>query len=230
MSEKIDMQELERLMCCDNECTLSIALSDPSLDEEVKEEIYFDCEHLFIKSSVGCVVVAMELGVNEFANIEGFLSMYKRWIQEDCKDSLTMMVHPLSLEGKLFVLYQNLLYVDGYNLPDSRRKMVLVFDNTHTGLFLTSEVDIKTIELEIDRELDAYERSIDEDIAEAERKRAEAEAEMNPYKNMVDNGLEHALTKKRMVDGEMEEVSIYKEEKDYKSANMRFDDDEEDFL
>lgn len=168
---------------------------------EYLEEAAFD-----IKASGGCAVITADMERKKMPIIERIHNLCTKWLEDVEKNSpeiekqyLTLTIIPFALNGKIIMIYNQLVFFDYYEFDDTIR-LIFGFDNTQTTPMVTDEVDfekyLKEAELEVKAELEEIQAEIDEAEAIIEESK-----KYNPYEERIKERM-NLITPKNLSDEE----------------------------
>ena len=129
------------------------------------------------------------------------------------RQMLTMTVSPLLMEGKLFLVLNDLTYAAGFEVPGGYA-LILGFDNHRTVPVVSDEIDIKAMIKEVDAEFTWQAKELDKDVIVVEE-------EENPY--------EKSLFEKISTVNFDKDDSDTTAMEDHRNPGMRIVKDEEDY-
>lgn len=138
--------------------------------------------------------------------IERIHNLCTKWLEDVEKNSpeiekqyLTLTIIPFALNGKIIMIYNQLVFFDYYEFDDTIR-LIFGFDNTQTTPMVTDEVDfekyLKEAELEVKAELEEIQAEIDEAEAIIEESK-----NYNPYEERIKERM-NLITPKNLSDEE----------------------------
>ena len=129
------------------------------------------------------------------------------------RQMLTMTVSPLLMEGKLFLVLNDLTYAAGFEVPGGYA-LILGFDNHRTVPVVSDEIDIKAMIKEVDAEFTWQAKELDKDVIVVEE-------EENPYEKSL-------FAKRSPVNFDKDDSDTTAME-DHRNTGMRIVKDEEDY-
>lgn len=122
-----------------------------------------------IHSSGGCVIVTIDFlkkDINDYSSAKNICDMWIKNLDDKKFDGqiLTLTLMPYVFHGEFFIVYNNLVFADGYENSKFCR-LILAFDNLATVPVATEEIDFRSIfteaEMEVKKEEDALQKEID---------------------------------------------------------------------
>lgn len=177
----------------------SAVLSEDSILEDGQlltvQNIYLDDAEFQIRMSGGCIAMHVDLPKKNKQQYTSIRKMCKEWFEKlmdpnFANEILTMTITPLLLEGKLYMVLDHLILADGYETEHGYR-LIFAFDNLQTTPVMDADIDFAAILTDIDAELARKEEELLEGIAEAER--ITAEAEYNPFDDIIKDRMNNPL-------------------------------------
>lgn len=168
-----------------------------------------------IHSSGGCAVITIEVPSKSRGNALQAQKMCEKWLEElenpEYDDQiLTLTITPILLQGYLFLVYNQLVYAELFEL-DYGVKLVLGFDNLQTVPVQNESENFYDIVMAEEQELRNQEEEIRRSIIEAENIVKEKN---NPYKEFVDDNFSKAVHEKE-AENPLEENPEDKPKRDY---------------
>lgn len=190
-----DMDDLPR-----SAGTLAIDRIVSETEAVTDEELFLEMGVFSIHSSGGAAVVTVDFPSDKTFVYRKAKRMCENWLnhlndESSENNQLSLCIVPYALEGQLVVVYNQLIFVDGYESERNQHRLILTFDNNATTALETEDIDYNAIQLRITEELRAYEQQIDEQIAQLIEEEKNLKEEENivaeEMKNKLNNPLEH---------------------------------------
>ena len=150
-----------------------------------------------VHMSGGSAVVTADFPQTGLRDYQSARMACERWMEDlanEKKDdqALTLTITPLFLEGAFYLVFQYLMYVDGYTRQDKTYRLILGFDNNGTMPFASEGVDVARMILEADKELQEEINNLQTSILMAEEEEQKAK-EQNPYEESVKEQIKDSM-------------------------------------
>lgn len=142
--------------------------------------------------SDGCAVVRADFPFHSRFEFNRAQKTAKDWLKDNKKNQfLTLSVIPLPLHGQIYLLFDQLVYADGYSLQKGFR-LILCFDNQDTQAFETEDIDYSQVTADVEAEIRRQEETLDLEIEQLEK-------EQKKYENSFAQEVEQQSDFKRYV-------------------------------
>ena len=171
-----------------------------------------------IRVSGGCAVIIIDFlkeNRNDYIIIKKTVDSWIENLDNPKYDTyvLTLTLIPLAFQGMLFLVYNNLVFTDGYE-TDTYCRLMLCFDNTMTVPVISDEIDYKQIFYEIETELQQSEDKIQQDIDMYEEQKKSYEY------NPIDEQIKEQFATTTL------NLEVEAEEPETANPNIRFSEEE----
>lgn len=129
----------------------------------------------------GSVTIAIEFTTQDRVKFINATKICMEWLNDDSEDAgyLTFTAVPLTLQGQISVILQNLAYCDFYQKNNTINRLILVFDNTATTLYATDDIDYEEIKKQVEKEIELKEKELDDELSFYLEEKEKSE---NPYR------------------------------------------------
>ena len=105
------------------------------------------------------------------------------WINEEKPAGpLILLVVPDACLGSVQLLFDHLVFCDFYDMKDGNKKLILCFDNTKTQLTLAEDIDMDEIMEQVEAEIRAETRAMDEELAAIEKELQDLNEQISGFK------------------------------------------------
>lgn len=142
---------------------------------------------------------------------------------EDFNQQLTMTVTPYALEGQIIIIFNHLIFSDGYERKEKHGKiyrLLLIFQNEATEGIVTDKINYNQISQQINTELERYEAQVDAELQEAIEEEKKAKQELNDFDKRMEEHFSNPFSEK------YEKRNNENIREDEESSNFRFTDDD----
>lgn len=200
--------------------TLAIDRVTSKKEAVTEEELFLEMGSISIYSSGGAAVITVDFPSDKTFVYRKGKRMCENWLKymndEKSKNKqFSLCIVPYVLEGQILIIYNQLMFVDGYELENNLHRLILVFDNGSTMALEAEGIDYNAIQMQITEELRAYEQQVDEEIAQLTEEENRIREEENIVAKEIQEKLNNPLKQEEVVQTET-----------FRSDNRRFGDDE----
>lgn len=150
----------------------------------VLEELSFDHAYYKFHISGGAAVIEASFYPDQETQYHKCWRFLSKWFQMLSQKKLDDMLHkqliftlsPKIFKGQINVIFQSLVYINGHRTKDGF-KLIMVWDNQETDIFLANEDDIDWVKMEseIDHLFDDEEAELDKVIKVLEKEKTSLE-------------------------------------------------------
>lgn len=154
---------------------------------------------IYLFHSGGCTVMQADFpktAAFEFSRVIEILSAYSQNSSDEeylKTHGFGVFVVPMALYGQVSIVYQDVVYFTGFDLPNMEKRLIICFNDEVTEVICTGdEIDYAEIEQSVmadaQREHDKIEQEIRQVQAELEKEQNE-----NPYQKMIQEKYRHGI-------------------------------------
>ncbi len=169
-----------------------------SIDQIISEDkvnniqnVIFKDAEINIFTSGGCVVVESLFPMDSTLEYNRAIDVCSDWLmkvyreENENNEVLTLTVAPIDLEGQIVIMFDGLVYFNGHNCQNHKKKLVLCFDNDMTNVFQADDIDYMELVKEVEHELQKEEQEMDEKIEELREEARLLNSEQNLYEKHI---------------------------------------------
>lgn len=192
----------------------SISVDEIEADEETLktlQNIYLEGAILNIHASGGCVIITADFPQIARGSCKEVIELCNKWLEnlenpDFDNQMLYLTLVPHLLEGSVFVIFNQLVYVDSYMTDVAGvQRVIFCFDNTATMPVESEDINYRAIIAEMEAELQRRDDQLENEIQELLEQKAELEKE-NIYGDQLRedmNSIDNILAKSKQKENSM---------------------------
>lgn len=154
-----------------------------------EQEVAFSNAVTSIFASGGCIVVQVDFPSSCKFESRRATQIAAEWMgnmnSEAYKNKfLSLVIVPLQLFGQIYISLSELVYFSAFYVAKDETRLILCFDNTSTQCYETGDIDLESIQSQVDQELRDEEQALDDEAYDIEQQIKKLQ-EYNPYEEEI---------------------------------------------